>query len=296
MEHSRNVKILRRSSLRGVRSNIRSLQQRGYTMKKEEYRSLLGQLPIKRPTLEEITKLCPHLTAEQATQTLLTDGGYVACPPLRIRGAFQIISYHREWIEAVQRVAAADTRNYPPYLDHYRAGRTPASYADGMLHGDMSVPYAYIEKAIQFAEDSWGDDLILDDWVSVADFYLQDPTDLVNDRYHKHSPRTKVVLYVAFNRYFNSSLDRDDSVPESELFDAAIVHMTVDRFVRAELVGGRGAALHYNCAHCGAGLMPQSCTGCGKTFDDDGQRGGWSTPLSKKMVAFLQEQGHTIRG
>ena len=59
-------------------------------MKSQEYRSILGQLPIKSPTPQDMAMLCPHLTDEEAVEAFTTDSGYVACPPLRIRHGFHL--------------------------------------------------------------------------------------------------------------------------------------------------------------------------------------------------------------
>lgn len=273
-------------------------------MKREEYRSILGRLPIKSPTPQDMAMLCPHLTAEEAVKAFTTDSGCVACPPLRVRHGFQIVSYHKEWVEEVKVRGVVDgketqvitgTKNHPARLDWSYAGRTRASYADGKSHGDVFSLYKHMDKAMKFAEDNWGDELILDDWVSVVEFYVQDPTDLVNDRYHRDYPRTKAVLCVTLNRDFNEIIN-DHSKPESELFDEAISQMTLDHVVWRELWGGQGGSTEeYNCAHCGAGLSLSSCTGCGHRFRDDYSRCGWNTPLSRKMVAFLRDNGHVFK-
>lgn len=188
----------------------------------------------------------------------------------------------------------AGTKNHPARLEWSYASRTLESYADGKPHGDVFFPYKHMDKAMKFAEDNWGDDLILDDWNCVVEFYVQDPTDLVNDRHHKDYPRTKAVLSVMLNRDMNEIIN-DHSKPESELFDEVISQMSLDFAVWHELKGGRGGYTYFNCAHCAAGLSTSSCTGCGYRFRDDHFRSGWNTPLSRKMVAFLRENGHEFK-
>ncbi|MFY9457431.1 MAG: hypothetical protein WAP23_00660 [Candidatus Spechtbacterales bacterium] len=269
-------------------------------MKREEYLSLLGRLPIKSPTPQDMATLCPHLTAEEAVKAFTTDSGYVACPPLRIRHGFQTLFYHKEWVEEIKVWGIVDgketqtvtgIKNHPALLSWSYANRTPASYADGKSHGDVFSPCKHMDRAMKFAEDNWGEELILDNWVSVVEFYIQDPTDLVNDRYHTDYPRTKAVLYVAMNRYLNEVIN-DRSKPKSELFDDSISEMTLDLAVWHEIKGGRGGFTNFNCAHCGAGLLLSSCAGCGHRFRDDKFRCGWYTPLSRRMVTFLREKGH----
>ena len=272
-------------------------------MKSQEYRSILGQLPIKSPTPQDMAMLCPHLTAEEAVEAFTTDSGYVACPPLRIRHGFQIVTFHKEWVEEIKVSRVKDgnedasvtgTKNHPARLDWSYASRTPKSYADGKSHGDVFSPYKHMCKAMKFAEDNWGDELILDDWDSVVEFYVQDPTDLVDDRYHKDYPRTKAVLRVTLSRDPNT-ISNEHHKPQSELFDEAISQMTLDHVIWHELKGVRGGFTEFNCAHCGAGLSLSSCTGCGYRFRDDHYRCGWNTPLSRKMVAFLRENGREFK-
>lgn len=272
-------------------------------MKKEEYRSLLGRLPIKSPSPQDMAELCPHLTPEEAVKAFTTGSGYVALPPLLIRNGFQIVSYHKEWVEEIKVWGVVDgketrvvtgTKNHPPRLEWSYARRTRESYADGKSHGDVFSRYKRMDKAMRFAEDNWGDELILDKWIDVVSFYVQDPTDLVNDPYHTDYPRTKAVLYVTLNRDWNEIIN-DHSKPESELIDEAISQMTLDPAVWHELKGGRGGFTEFNCAYCGAGLGLSSCSGCGHRFHDDHFRCGWYTPLSRKMIAFLREKGHEFK-
>ena len=272
-------------------------------MKREEYRAILSRLPIKSPSPQDMAMLCPHLTEKEAVEAFMTNSGYVACPSLRIRHGFQILSYRKEWVEEIKvwgiingerTQTITGTKNHPARLDWSYTGRTRDSYADGKSHGDVFTPYRHMDKAMKFADANWGDDLILDNWVDAVEFYIQDPTDLVNDRYHQDHPRTKTVLYVTLNRDLNE-ICNDHTKPESELFDDAISQMTVDLAVWHELKGGRGSFTEFNCAHCGAGLALSFCTGCGYRFRDDESRCGWNTPLSRKMVKFLRSNGHVFK-
>ncbi|MDP2642208.1 MAG: hypothetical protein Q8P21_02870 [bacterium] len=272
-------------------------------MTSQEYRSILGRLPIKNPTPQDMAAMCPHLTAAEAAKAFTTGTGYVACPPLRVRYGFQILSYHKEWVEEIKvwaKISGEETqvvkgkKNHPPYLRWSHAGRTLASYADGKPHSDLFNRYKSMDKAMKFAEDNWSDELILDDWKSVVEFYVQDPTDLVSNQYHKDYPRTKAGLYVTLNRNLNDIIN-DHTRPHSEHFDDAILQMTLDVNVWHELKGGRGAHIEFNCAHCSAGLGLSGCSGCGYRFRDDHFRSGWHTPLSRKMVEFLRKNGHEFK-
>lgn len=272
-------------------------------MTSSEYRSILGRLPIKSPTPQDMAMLCPHLTMQEAVAAFTNGSGYVACPPLRIRHGFQIISYHKEFVEEIkvwgvvngkETQVITGKKNHPARLDWSYARRTQDSYVDGKSHGDVFHSYDHMHKAMKFAEEHWGDELILDNWESVIQFYIQDPTDLVNDRYHQDYPRTKAVLWVTLSRDFNFVIN-DGSKPLSELLDEVIMQMTLDHVIWHELKGGRGGFLEFNCANCGAGLGLTGCYGCGHRFNDDHFRSGWHTPLSRKMVAFLRENGHKFR-
>ena len=268
-------------------------------MLSSEYRSILGQLPIKCPTAKNMATLCPHLTTEEAVKAFTSGTGYVACPPLRIRHGFQIVSYSKEWVEKVTVRAThtqviTGTKNHPALLNYSYAGRTRASYEDRKSHGDVFASYKHIKKALAFAENNWGEELILDDWIDVVEFYIQDPTHLVNDRYHHDSPRTKAILRASLSRDWNE-IHNDGSKPKSQLIDEAISQMTLDSVVWHELRGGRGGFTEFNCAHCGAGLGLTACSGCGHRFRDDQIRCGWPTPLSPKMVKFLRESGHVFK-
>lgn len=263
------------------------------------YRQILGLLPIVNPTEDDMAKLCPHLTREQAVAAFNDGSGYVACPPLRVRGAFQIVSLGKAWVEETKewiggKHVVTGTKDHPPRLDYSYAGRTRASYADGRLHGDVVIEYRHAAEAIQFAEENWGVDLILDDWTDVVEFYVEDPSDLHAEGRAKGSPKVKAVIRIAIRRPWNDLIN-DHSKSESVLIDEAIVQVTTDFAVWNELKGGRGSYTEFNCAHCGSGLGLSECSGCGHTFTDDHMRCGWNTPLSRKMVDVLRLRGHVFK-
>jgi hypothetical protein len=198
-----------------------------------------------------------------------------------IRGGFQIVNYTVQLEEG--------GKMYPPELRWVGTGRTLESYTDGRSHGDALMKYAYMTEAMKFAENNWGGELILDSWDSVDAFLIQDPMDLDQNQY----PRTKVVLYVTFNRSWDDMLN-DYSRPRSELMNDAVVQMSTDAFVWQELTGGRSKNNDFNCACCASGLDSSGCLSCGHKFKDDGVRCSWNTPLSRKMVEFLQQHGYVF--
>lgn len=268
-------------------------------MKKSEYRSLLGQLPIKNPTHEDLARFCPHLTKEQAVKSLQSERGVVACPSLYIRNGYQILCYYKEWTETVTIYDPVTdnpttvTKNHPPMLSWLGSGRTIQSYKDGKPHGDVFYNYKHIAEAINFANKNWGDELVIDDWEAVMEIYLQDPSDLVTDRYHRNDPRTKMVIYLALNRDYNEIIN-DRSKPEHEQLGAAVTQITNDRLIWSEIKGGRGGYTEFSCAYCGSGLNLDHCKGCGHRFRDNLFRCGWYTPLPKKVTDYIVSQGHSF--
>lgn len=261
----------------------------------QDYKEALSRLPIKNPTAEDMAMLCPHLTKEQAVVAFSGESSYVACPPLRVRGAFQIVSLRGEWAESVYvrtagKLVVSGTKVHPPKLDYSYAGRTPQSYADGKSHGDVFTVYAHMNEAIKFAEDNWGDQLILDTWDNVVEFTIQDPSDLYDNGY----PKTAAILYACIRGDWND-ICNNGSKPRSALIDESLVEITLDKMIRHELKGGRGGYTDYNCAYCGSGLGLTGCGGCGHHFRDDHYRSGWNTPLTRKMVDLLQESGHVFK-
>lgn len=253
---------------------------------REEYMTRLRRLPIKNPTPEDMAIVCPHLTPEQAVEAFTSEegNGYVACPPVLIKNGFQVVLFGEGWEDKVW------GKTYPPALRSAFASRTLKSYKDGKPHGDVFTKSQYMDEAMVYAAKRWEDHLILDDWVSCINFYVQDPSDL-NER---QSPKTKAVVYVTTNRGW-SDIINDHSKPESQMIDEALVIVTLDPFEGCEIKGGRGSYTESNCAYCGAGLGLTGCNGCGFSFSDDHMRCGWSTPLPSKIVALLEEHGHVFK-
>lgn len=265
-------------------------------MKREEYRSLLGQLPKKCPTTEDMAKLCPHITAEQAVIELTAGKGYVACPPILITDSFQVICLCPEWVEQIRENGIViGQKNHPAQLERLNASRP------------LDSSYQY--EAKKFAQDNWGNELSRPIRASFIKITIADPNDLVNDYYHKDCPRTKAILYVSLGRDY-SEIINDHSRPTSELIDEVISFMTLDVFAWHELKGGQGSNEDTCCANCGAGLAVTACPNCGLKFSNQFKMRNGATndkpfylstggnsylsfkPLSRKMVAFLQENGH----
>lgn len=242
-----------------------------------EYMKALKTLPIENPTPEDMAMVCPHLTLEEAVAAFNSGSGFVACPPVRVSGAFQIISFTK-----------AEGKHHAR-LNGYYAGRILQSYANGRSRNDIFRDYPYMIEAMRYAEENWPSYLILDHWESVMAVYIEDPIDLEKEGTFKGHPKTKEVLYVCLKP--KDSKHVYDS-PESVLFDEIIVEITNDPLVWIELKGGRNYTERFNCAICGSGLEISRCPGCGNSFQDDHGSVRWDMPLSKKMVEFLQSLGH----
>lgn len=272
-------------------------------MTNKEYRAILSRLPIKNPTPEDMAMLCPHLTKKKAIAAFSKGSGYVACPSLRIRNAFQIVSLSKEWEDklTVARVKSGEIdasvtgiKIHPARLNWSYAGRTRKSYVGCKKQGGGFHPYPHMSEAIQFSNENWGNELILDNWVDVIEFYIQDPTDLYQEGPGRGSPKTKVVVYIGLNRPWNDLIN-DCSKPQTALIDEAISEMTLDPVVGQEIMGGRGIFSKYNCAYCCHGLGLNSCSGCGHQFKDDQGRTGGGSPLPPKIVKFLRDNGHIFK-
>ena len=250
-------------------------KERRRTIMREKYRAILNRLPIEYPTQEDIMQLCPHLTQEQAITALSNEPSCVACPSLRIHGAFHVISFSsNRWLEIA-------------------TTKTPHEYErelleDKKFRSARPDEYPYAAEAIRFSEEHWGNELTIDAWMDAFEICVQDPLDLTTYGF----PKTKVVLGICLICK-RSSLG--DHKPPSILLDESIVEMTLERAVWKELKGGRTVFTEFNCAFCGGGLHISWCDGCKHRFKDDFFRCGWSTPLSKKMVHILQESGHVFK-
>jgi len=272
------------------------------TVKRDEYYNILTLLPIVDPLWEDMAKFCPHLTLSQAVSAFNKDNGYVACPPLKVKGAFQIINYTKPRKEGIYtwfngRKIRTGTRQKPGRLDYAFSGRathrkdiTFWPHSTDKLKTIYLSNYQQTNEAISYAEKKWSDSLITDTWKSVVEIYLQDPSDLINNAYHNNQQKTKMILRIALDRELND-ISNDYSLPESMLFDKEISTMTTNPMVWQEIKGGRGSYTEFNCAYCGAGLSLNGCSGCGHTFLDNGWRCGWYTPLSKKMVKYIESNG-----
>ena len=257
-------------------------------MAKEKLTEMLRILPIHKPDVDQVRDLFPHLSSDEI-QEVLTIGekgrsNYVAVPSLRVNGAFQIVTFNPEYKND------KDGKVTPVRLSWSYAGRTRESYAGGRSHEDVFPPYKHMDKAIAFARDNWGSDLVLDDWVDFVEVYVQDPTDLHKSSFSQGSPKTKAVVRFTTIRSW-SEIINDHSKPESQVIDDVIAQITTDYLIARELKGGRGGHTEFNCTYDGAGLGLSGCGEWGNTFKDDQMRCGWNTPLPSKVADYLIAKG-----
>lgn len=245
----------------------------------KQYRRLFNCLPIVNPTHSDMARLCPHLTREEAIAAFTSGTGYVALPPVRVKNAFQIVSYHAGYTND-------RGEKYPPRLSWSYSSRT-----------DGSHPYKHMQKAVTYAANHWGDTLVQDSWSYVMDIVLQDPTRLVRGPFSANADQPKRVrtICLAMSRRLDSIWNQSNPpMPDSQLIDQAIIELTTDPLVARELEGGRGGGTQFNCAHCGGGLSLSGCTVCLHRFRDDQFRCGWRTPLPQTVIDLLRSQGHTF--
>ena len=121
---------------------------------------------------------------------------------------------------------------------------------------------------------------------SFITFIIQDPSEL-----NKGYPRTTHQVYVSISRDFNEIIN-DKTKVVSELLNDSIIEVTLDKERGHKMRDGMGGYTEYNCSNCTGGLLLSACSSCGLTFKDDYFRCGWYTPLPKKIVDLLVEQGH----
>ena len=148
-----------RKALEMAKKDSEASRNRSVVKTRDEYMKILGKLPIENPTPEDMAMVCPHLTEEQVVAAFQQDHTTVACPPIIVRNAFQIICLDKGFTQG--------GITHPPRLSNVSAGRTPASYADDQNRKGTFPEYPYMDEAMSYAEDRWWDDLIIDTWNTV---------------------------------------------------------------------------------------------------------------------------------
>jgi len=250
-----------------------------YLKKYIEILRRLKNYPIINPTDEDMSRMCPHLTREEAVNALRNgnfgtfDSTYVACPSLRVRGAFQIICFERM------------TENQPAKLRWAYAGRI----GDG-------PKYPYMEQAIKFAEDNWGKYLMDETWLEVAEIRIMDPTDLVYSKLNPGGVPKTVMTIVTVMDQRSEKMSFDHSRPRSELFDETIIEMSADPLISEELKNRLSPNTYYFCGFCGSGFEASYCPGCENGFEGGFFKNHESRmSLPSKLANFAKENGHIFK-
>jgi len=233
------------------------------------YLTALHRLPIENPTEDDLAQLFPHLTKAEAVEAFARAGGAgVASPPLRVR----------DTVHVILRV------DYPgPHVFSVRAVRVKCAPPLGKAQPRVVEEFPYTERALRFANKHWRKKLIPDTWDKQLNINLHEAGET--------SPA--LVLFAAHKREVRE-LMQDRSHPQSEIFDAALVDVTLDPLVGHELSSGHQTYWISNCGYCGGSLGRVACTGCGSHNAGKLGSSNWHMPLSKKVVDFLRKSGHVF--
>ena len=235
--------------------------------KQSEYAAALKRLPISNPTLEDALAICPHLTRAEV-EAIVAGADVVACPPVITRERVNLIHFKLGYCDR------DDGHYVPPAVDHAFSSSSPNQYKFG-------------PRALAYAMEHWPTNLDVPAHAQVLRIILDDPSQLSQEGY----PASVGTLYVALDADLNELRGSADN-PRSVVLDAHTIAITDDRWLGVEFAGNCAPYTDFNCSRCGSGLSLSGCSGCRLSFSDNGIRSGWRTPLSRKMVAFLREQGH----
>lgn len=232
--------------------------------------------------------ICPHLAPEAAVAGFVDGtpglGHAIACPPLRVRGAYQLVTY------------IAPRKEQPARLHVHTPGRTPASYATEPRRGSVFLNYPHMEAAIAFAERHWAGSLTFDDWSTYVTDFLLDPSELLRlpGDAHDGRPRTAGTLYLALTRS-TEDIGRAAEMPVSAGYDDALTEGTMDPLVGKELCGVHVIWNRFHCALCGSGLAPGRCEACDLAFRDSVARRRTHEPLGPELVRIAEAGGIVFR-
>ena len=231
---------------------------------------LSNDLPFGRPRLNvnetDIARVAPHLDREEVRE-LLEQGkkervAFVG-PGLAIRGAL-----HHYFLCPISGTTMM-------YRSH--AIRLKASYACTQPPRNLLEPdLPYLERAVDFAEIHWGEELL---W------------DRANDAVHGNiipppgSDQTTVEFVTLFEISIAGLLmDLAPLEPVSETLDDMSLGTYRPRFAAEEALGQRTPYPANFCGRCGGGLSQTKCSFCGMTYDFGGlTTSEWSMPLCLTM-------------
>lgn len=219
--------------------------------------------------------LCPHVPLYKVLAALENEQN-VACPGVRVRGQYQVISLVKAW----------DDHN----------GRHPSRLMTRFSNHIIDESYAFAKEAIRYSNSAWGPLLLSRKKFRrnrgcAISITLDDPSVLTRYEYPSYAGTLYVFLNKDVNRIYN---DCDETGPYFRRYDRHIISMTTSSLIFHEMCGHNlGVYQHYACAYCGDGIELTGCY-CGFTFRDDQMRCS-NECLSPRMVAFLISKGHVFK-
>ncbi len=227
---------------------------------------------IERPTPKQMLRVCPHLDGGLALNCLV-NGGKLALPPLKVRGAYRCADYY-------------NIEGFPPMFFGGSRSQRVSTHNTAMSRAD----YPGVLAASEYADDHWPEALLEDTWVDYMEVYIQDPAELDDTG----TQLTKFVIAVGLSKPWRqvTNLPVREAV---QYWDEAIAVASIDALESAELRGDRPRAVEYNCARCGGGLSFRACTACATAFrGNNGPLRGWNVPLPPKLIELLHDNGHVF--
>jgi len=238
-------------------------------MERKLYReNVIGLLPLHNQTPQTIQNYFQYLNIEQAFELIYGHSEFFAAPPLLIDNTFQILVCRRDF-------------------DH---GRTPRVTVQPPRDAGTTFPssqgYYFINEALQFARNNWGNVLVPGNFGgAMLDVYIENPEHLLGGK-----PRLETILYVVFNLDIETLKKYPDSGLPTEWLDDRIVYITTDIYESYELRATRHYIATTNCIRCGSPLNRDNCPGCGINFYPHRFYNSWKTPLTAKMIETIRKQ------
>ena len=208
------------------------------------------------PQIADVRAVAPHLTQAEARELLVGTRHrnarcYFVGPPLFVRGALQL--YALDFDTTPPRVGKPPQRQL--YMHYAYAARLKASYVARPLPSEQQVPrdasfrlWAYAERATDWAEVNWHEQLHWDESQEYVEGFLLTPSVApVNWYVSTH--------FAAWLSRPLAAIEADDTEPPTEVLDDAILEISYSYPLRLELLGSSAATRPlYYCALCGGGI------------------------------------------
>lgn len=255
--------------------------------------SLLNAGRVWNPRATDILALAPHLSEAEAEDILARDHGaplrtYFIGPPLAVRGALQVYAIDYEATPA--RVGRPATLRR--YLYYGFATRLKASYCARPMQDSEQVPvnaqfrnWEYAERATDWAEINWHDQLSWDNCVSVVNGFLIAPALPDAPVPAGYYP---TATFIAWLGHAFAALTSDQSEPQCEVLNDSITAVSYHAAIQLELLGHhRAAATLYYCSLCGGGIgVGGKCDFCDTRYN--GAAGEFERPYRTALPTKLQ--------